>query len=65
MKLFAEYVLVDPVGKIVLYIDDSNPQHLRNMRDVYSIIYRSSLRVAARDVLGELHFIDLEGYEAA
>lgn len=64
MKLFAEYVLVDPAGEIVLYINDSSPQHLRNMRDVYSVIYRSSLRVAARDVLGELHIIDPEGYEA-
>lgn len=64
MKLFAEYVLVDPGGKIVLHMDDGSPKHLRNMRDVYSIIHRSSLRVAARDVLGELHIIDLEQYEA-
>lgn len=64
MKLFADYVLVNSAGEIVLYIDDSSPQHLRKMRDVYSIIYKSSLRVAARDVLGELHIIDLEQYEA-
>lgn len=65
MKLFCEYVLVDPGGKVVLHMDDGDPKHLRNMRDVYSIIYKNSLRVAARDLLGELHFIDLDGYEAA
>lgn len=64
MKLFAEYVLVDPAGEIVLYITNSSPQHLRNMRDLYSVIYKSSLRIAALDVLGELHIIDLEQYEA-
>jgi hypothetical protein len=67
MKLFAEYLLVDRDRKFVLrFGSDTSSHHMLHMRDVYSVIYRhlAPLHIAAVDVLGELHVLDLDRHEA-
>lgn len=63
MKLFPEYILVNANRGIVLrFGDDMSEQHMRHMRDLYSVIYKNlaPLHIVAVDVLGEQHNLEME-----
>lgn len=66
MKLVSRYFLFDKNGDLVLEISsDFSPEHMRQMRDVYGVIYpkRAPLKVVAVDVLGDKHDVPLDSYE--